>query len=73
VAGYSGTPLPQKLGAKPGSALALLGAPEGFAKTLGKLPQGVEATPRGLVDDKVCAIDAWSGLRLVFRVENRRR
>ena len=28
--------------------------------------------PRGLVDNKVCAIDAtWSGLRLVVRLENR--
>lgn len=31
------------------------------------------ALPRGLVDNKVCAIDAiWSGLRLVVRLENRR-
>jgi hypothetical protein len=30
------------------------------------------AVPRGLVDNKVCAIDdTWSGLRLVVRVENR--
>ncbi len=30
--------------------------------------------PRGLVDNKVCAIDAtWSGLRLVARLENRPR
>jgi hypothetical protein len=30
------------------------------------------ALPRGLVDNKVCAIDAiWSGLRLVLRVEKR--
>ena len=30
--------------------------------------------PRGLVDNKVCAIDAtWSGLRLVVRLENRPR
>ena len=41
MAGYSGTPLPKKLGIKPGSAVALLGAPEGFAKrTLGALPEG---------------------------------
>ena len=40
-AGTSGTPLPKKLGIKPGSAVALLGAPEGFArKTLGRLPEG---------------------------------
>jgi hypothetical protein len=31
------------------------------------------ALPRGLVDTKVCAIDAtWSGLRLVWRAELRR-
>jgi hypothetical protein len=31
-----------------------------------------EALPRGLVDNKVCAIDAtWTGLRLVWRRENR--
>ena len=30
------------------------------------------ALPRGLVDNKVCAIDeVWSGLRLVWRLENR--
>ena len=41
-AGYSGTPLPKKLGIKPGSVVALLGAPAGFAKhTLGPLPEGV--------------------------------
>ena len=40
-AGYSGTPLPKKLGIKVGSVVALLGAPEGFAKkTLGPLPEG---------------------------------
>jgi hypothetical protein len=40
-AGYSGTPLPKKLGIKPGSVVALLGAPAGFAKaTLGPVPEG---------------------------------
>ena len=32
------------------------------------------ALPRGLVDNKVCAIDdVWSGLRLVIRLEHRKR
>ncbi len=40
MAGYSGTPLPKKLGIRAGSAIALLGAPEGFAtRTLGALPE----------------------------------
>jgi hypothetical protein len=128
--GYSGTPLSQKLGIKPHSVLAILGAPDGFAGVLEALPEGVDvrhdlkrppdlalfflrerralehaiapmfsvldfrggvwaawpkkssgvasdltenvirevALPHGLVDIKVCAIDAvWSGLRLARR------
>ena len=133
-AGYSGTPLPQKLGIKEGHKVAVLGAPTDL--TLGALPMGVAVTrslagkvpldvlivfvtrradlvsriaacrprmqpnaglwiawpkkasgvaseitegtvrevalPTGLVDNKVCAIDAvWSGLRLVIRKELR--
>jgi hypothetical protein len=40
-AGYSGTPLPRKLGIKPDARLALLNAPDGFDRTLGELPPGV--------------------------------
>ncbi len=42
TSGYSGTPLPKKLGIKPSSTVALLGAPEGFRKTLGALPDQVK-------------------------------
>jgi hypothetical protein len=42
MAGYSGTPLPQKLGIKPAHKVALLGAPAGFARVLGTLPAGVK-------------------------------
>lgn len=132
MAGYSGTPLPKKLGIKDGSRVVVLGAPKGFAASLGvkvatKLPRGpvdvivfftssrealaaafdslvavmapaaglwvawpkkssgvktdvtedvvrAMALPKGLVDNKVCAIDeTWSGLRCVIRVENRRK
>jgi hypothetical protein len=38
-AGYSGTPLPQKLGIKPGSVVWLKGAPADFDRTLGQLPE----------------------------------
>ena len=134
-AGYSGTPLPTKLGIRPGSRVLVTGAPEGFVEdTLGAMP-GVElhrragralydvvlafapdhralaarfgparqrlttagglwvAWPKrssglatdldenvvrdfglaaGLVDNKVCAIDAtWSGLRFVVRLRDR--
>lgn len=39
LAGYSGTPLPRKLGIKPGATVALSGAPKGFESTLGRLPE----------------------------------
>ena len=129
LAGYSGTPLPKKLGIKAHSVVALVDAPQTFEATLGDLPEGVVlrrqaragcdliiwfvksrgalekridrlgslagrgglwiAWPKkasgittdlsqhdvrqtglaaGLVDYKVCAIDAtWSGLRFVRR------
>jgi hypothetical protein len=133
-AGYSGTPLPRKLGIRAGDRIALLRAPEGFDETLGELPADVSVRRRargpldvivafarsraeldrglagwhaaltpagglwiawpkrssgvetdltdaavrasglatGLVDNKVCAIDAtWSGLRFVYRLTDR--
>jgi len=53
MAGYSGTPLPRKLGIKPGHRVLALGAPDGFADgTLGELPDGValRTTARGTAD-----------------------
>jgi hypothetical protein len=137
MAGYSGTPLPTKLGIKEGHRVALIGAPRGFERTLGALPAGAAtrtdargagldvillftkrrselerrfaalatklapagglwvAWPkqasgvatdltegvvraiglaRGLVDNKVCAVDdVWSGLRFVIRLKDRPR
>lgn len=132
--GYSGTPLPQKLGFKEGTQAAVAGAPDGFKRLLGALPKGATlaapasavldmgvlfvtraidlrravpiwmhrlkpagmlwiAWPKkasgaatdltedvvrhvglqgGLVDVKVCAIDAtWSGLKFVRRLRDR--
>jgi hypothetical protein len=42
TAGYSGTPLPKKLGIKEGSLLATVHAPEGLEATLGALPPEAE-------------------------------
>ena len=133
-AGYSGTPLPRKLGIKPEARVGLIGAPHDFDEVLGELPPGVTVHRRlqgsfdvlvifvqkrselerrlpalkqalsqagglwvawpkrssgvatdlgdavvrelglasGLVDNKVCAIDAtWSGLRFVYRLADR--
>ena len=47
MAGYSGTPLPKKLGIGPGTRLALVSAPGGFADaTLRPLPERVALRDR---------------------------
>ena len=55
-AGYSGTPLPRKLGIKEGSVVALLGAPRGFRKTLGALPAGAKLLAGANQD---CTLTLW--------------
>jgi hypothetical protein len=50
MAGYSGTPLPAKLGVKPGQRLALSAAPDGFLRSLGVLPAETCLTTRGAFD-----------------------
>ncbi len=42
LSGYSGTPLPDKLGIKPGFVVAVINGPEDFAETLGELPEGAK-------------------------------
>ena len=136
TAGYSGTPLPKKLGIKPGHRVGVIGDPGHVHELLEDAPPGVRiltvrrgspsydvillfapdartlqrqfarakegmdvdgglwiAWPKksspmhvdlaegqvrtlglqsGLVDNKICAVDAdWSGLRFVYRVEDR--
>lgn len=56
LAGYSGAPLPKKLGVKPNSTLALIGAPKDFEKTLGELPEGVKLKKRA---DAACDLIIW--------------
>jgi hypothetical protein len=46
VSGYSGTPLPKKLGIKEGHRVAFPSAPDGFRELLGDLPEGVSVRPR---------------------------
>jgi hypothetical protein len=46
LAGYSGTPLPKKLGIKPSFRVLLAGAPPDFKATLGELPEGVVLAKR---------------------------
>src|SRR5215472_17845655 len=58
MAGYSGTPLPKKLGIKERSRVATLGAPPGFERTLGKLPEGARIQ-RELGDAKGFDVIVW--------------
>ena len=46
MAGYSGTPLPKKLGIKDGSRIVLINAPKDFESELGELPDNVEFIKR---------------------------
>ncbi len=41
MAGYSGTPLPQKLGIKPGMIVVAIDPPENYRKLLGEISSGV--------------------------------
>jgi hypothetical protein len=52
MSGYSGTPLPRKLGIREGARVAIVSAPKGFDIALGDLPPGVEVRPhaRGKLD-----------------------
>ena len=45
VAGYSGKPLVAKLGIKPDTRIAILRAPKGYDRVLGKLPPRVTRRP----------------------------
>jgi hypothetical protein len=58
MAGYSGTPLPRKLGIKPGHRVLVLGAPAGFA--LEDVP--VRTSARGTADVIVSFHDRRAGL-----------
>ena len=46
MAGYSGTPLAQKLGIKAGGKVCLIGTPDGFLKLLDPIPYDVEFVTR---------------------------
>jgi hypothetical protein len=46
LAGYSGTPLPRKLGIRPGSRVGIHRPPTGFRGTLGPLPDGARLSAR---------------------------
>jgi hypothetical protein len=68
MAGYSKTPLAQKLGIKPNSRIALVNAPTDYTRTLGRLPEGVTvlSTPEGPLDLIQFFVTSWSDLDAQF-------
>jgi hypothetical protein len=46
MAGYSGTPLPKKLGIKPGLTVVTINAPTNYRRLLGTIPDGVTSSDR---------------------------
>ena len=46
MAGYSGTPLPQKLGIKPGLTVVTINAPTNYRRLLGTIPENVTFSDR---------------------------
>jgi hypothetical protein len=68
MAGYSGTPLIQKIGIKPGHRVILRNDPPTFLRDLGALPEGVEHIDElnGNADVVVCFTDKRSELQKCF-------
>lgn len=69
MAGYSQTALPTKLGIRAGARVALVGAPAGFSKELGSLPDDVvlRTEARGTNDVLVFFATRRSELERRFR------
>jgi len=70
LAGYSGTPLPKKLGIKPNVSIALLAEPENFVETLGPLPAGVKFTDRLSPETAVAIWFVRSAAELASRIDS---
>ncbi len=69
MAGYSGTPLPKKLGFKENFRAALVNAPKGFQKELEPLPANVKISPQATsapLDLIVLFVDSQSKLKRDF-------
>jgi hypothetical protein len=73
MAGYSRTPLVQKLGIKPGQRIALLSSPPGYRKTLDPLPDRVNCAEE--LDEKLDFIQLFASthtdLKLRFKEAKR--
>lgn len=69
MAGYSGTPLAQKLGIRPGDRVAWSSAPDGFQALVEPLPDGVRVLSRLGQDLDVIVAFVASRAELERRIE----
>src|SRR3954452_11528746 len=72
MSGYSGTPLPRKLGIKEGARVALVDAPDNFEAALGPLPDGVTVRTRARGPVDVIVFFTTSRAKLERRIETLR-
>ena len=73
MAGYSGTPLVQKIGIKPQHRLLFRNAPSDFSKTLGKLPEGTKHVDgKGTIDVAILFVTSAAELKREFASSARR-
>lgn len=73
MAGYSGTPLVNKIGIKPEHALLFRNAPESFGKDLGALPNGArQATNGKCIDVAVVFAKSQAELKKEFATLTKR-
>jgi hypothetical protein len=64
--GYSGTPLINKLGIKPGARMQFVSEPKELAGLLGELPEGARVATRGTLDFAMLFVKTESELRKKF-------
>jgi hypothetical protein len=64
--GYSGTPLIDKLGIKPGARLQFVSKPAEFFALLGDLPPGTRVVARGTLDFAILFVKSGAELRKRF-------
>jgi len=72
MAGYSGTPLAQKLGIKPGSKVLLVDTPEAYRSLLDPLPDGVQFGSRLTGSTDIVQVFTTSRARLQELLEKYR-
>ncbi len=70
TAGYSGTPLPKKLGIRPGSRLVIIDDPGHFRQLVSPLPDGVQVRARARGKADTVVFFTKERRRLEYRIDS---